>query len=371
MPGAALLSVSDLEMEYRDMNPILGRYLLRMIVCLLLISCLVGMSSIRATSLIDLDDLEIITLSNAHEIKNLMTIGEKGGIPIRSFAFSPTDSTIAYAVLSPKLSLWNFTTLEESIEFDIGDLFVRDVTFSLDGKYLITIMNDDSIRIWDLSNQESEMFAAIGEFGWSENIVSVHPKGELAAYAADNVIHIFNLQTKHEQASITATDDITAFAFDRSGDLLVYADGYGDSLGIPIITVFSLTTNESIHKMEGHEWSVSDLVISSDGEFLVSCSDRTISIWNMATGERLVQRNTRYSHLNTLALNHDDTLLVTGSNYGSVMFWDMSDLSDESIRPLLYHTDPITRIRFDSTGKLLASSSDDGTLRLWGVSRRE
>ena len=34
------------------------------------------------------------------------------------------------------------------------------------------------------------------------------------------------------------------------------------------------------------------------------------------------------------------------------------------------HSDAITRVRFDPTGKLIGSSSKDGTFRLWGMTNQ-
>jgi WD40 repeat protein len=54
------------------------------------------------------------------------------------------------------------------------------------------------------------------------------------------------------------------------------------------IRVFDLATNKEVRSMSGHTDTVTSLVFSPDGKFLISGSkDRTVSCWEQATGKQI------------------------------------------------------------------------------------
>eukprot|EP00002_Diphylleia_rotans_P032515 TRINITY_DN6838_c0_g1_i1.p1 TRINITY_DN6838_c0_g1~~TRINITY_DN6838_c0_g1_i1.p1 ORF type:complete len:308 (+),score=64.53 TRINITY_DN6838_c0_g1_i1:65-988(+) len=71
--------------------------------------------------------------------------------------------------------------------------------------------------------------------------------------------------------------------------------------------------------------------------------------------------------VNTVAWNHDGSILASGSMDHSIRLWTMGKaLHDEKAIELKGHTKPITRVCWDPLHRdILASASTDGTVRVW------
>ncbi len=66
----------------------------------------------------------------------------------------------------------------------------------------------------------------------------------------------------------------------------------------------------------------------------------------------------------------NDTQLVTGSGYSNIKLWDMQKVS-EPFYVLVGHSNVVMNLEYDRARQWLYSSSYDGTVRMWDVTRLE
>ncbi|MGJ3247306.1 MAG: protein kinase domain-containing protein [Elainellaceae cyanobacterium] len=91
--------------------------------------------------------------------------------------------------------------------------------------------------------------------------------------------------------------------------------------------------------------------------------DKTISMWNLASGQIVQRLEDHFGAVTALALSSGTHRLASGSNDTNIKIWDT--LTGEQVQTLRDHHWPILAIAFAADGKTVVSSSQDNTLRIW------
>jgi len=121
----------------------------------------------------------------------------------------------------------------------------------------------------------------------------------------------------------------------------------------------------------GHESRVTTVVYSPDGLFLASGSnDGSVRFWDTRTGhEALSPMRSGDSEITSIAFSSDGRLIASGTGAGHVHLWDT--LNGQLLAVFEGHTGRVEAVAFHPEGTILASGSSDGTVRRWDVRNRE
>ena len=94
--------------------------------------------------------------------------------------------------------------------------------------------------------------------------------------------------------------------------------------------------------------------------------DRTVRLWRVSDGAPLGTCTTPDSPpYFDVALAPDASIVAAASYGGTIWLWQVPDC--ELLGVLEGHTTHVLSVAFSRDGTLLVSGSEDGTVRLWGV----
>jgi len=121
--------------------------------------------------------------------------------------------------------------------------------------------------------------------------------------------------------------------------------------------------------LRGHNHFVSDVVISSDGQFALSGSwDATLRLWEIATGKCTRRFVGHTKDVLSVAFSSDNRQIVSGSRDRTVKLWNTLGeckftIVDEG------HTEWVSCVRFPPTANapVIVSAGWDKVVKVWGL----
>ncbi|MDJ0568592.1 MAG: WD40 repeat domain-containing protein [Pleurocapsa sp. MO_192.B19] len=210
--------------------------------------------------------------------------------------------------------------------------------------------------------------------------IAFSPDGtKLAAGNWDGNIYLWNLEQSYSEFKplVGHTAGINAIAFSLDGAWLVSASEDGT------IKKWDLHQKQpSPIKMGKHEEGVTSIAFSPDGSLLASGSkDRTVKLWNWHQPEQasiVLEGNDstgRMGMVRSLTFSPDGSTLAVGCENAAIWIWNVrkpTQTLDKETLILYGHGGKIRSVAFSpNEQQLLASASDDYTIRLWDITQPE
>ncbi|MCJ1297218.1 pre-mRNA-splicing factor prp46 [Hypocenomyce scalaris] len=141
-----------------------------------------------------------------------------------------------------------------------------------------------------------------------------------------------------------------------------FASGAGDRT----IKIWDLASGSLRLTLTGHISTVRGLAVSPRHPYLFSCGeDKMVKCWDLETNKVIRHYHGHLSGVYTLALHPTLDVLVTGGRDGVARVWDMRTRSN--VHVLSGHRQTVTDVKCQEADPQVISSSLDSTVRLWDL----
>lgn len=220
--------------------------------------------------------------------------------------------------------------VREQNRFDGHGGKVEGVSFSPDGKYIVSSSEDRTVKVW---NPQGLLLATLeGHSSWVNKSIFSPDSSLLATASSDKAIKLwkFDCLVEREQICVEANASL-------------------------------------INTLEGHEWWVTDVSFSPDGEILVSSSrDGTIKFWDqqgkLLNSVAIDSETEEQQEVWSVEFSPDGTFLATGNQDKTLK---LIDLDGNIIETLKGHSNRVRDVSFSADSEYIASGGDDNTAIIW------
>jgi RNA polymerase sigma factor (sigma-70 family) len=297
------------------------------------------------------------------------------GIRVWSVTFSPDGKWVAAGGQGRgnqpgEMRLWDVATGRVSVRSQAEGSF-RCIRFSPDGRFLATAELDDTARLRDpLTSQVRTTFK--GHNG-PVNAVAFSPDAKVLATASwDKTARLWDAAGGAQLRILQGhSGEVYSVAFSPDGRSLV-TGSQDHTAGI-----WDISTGRARRALKGHADVVEAVAFSPDAKLVATGSwDKTVRLWDAASGKEIRNLTGNTVEVLSVAFSPDGRLLASASGGwgnaslpnntpapGEVIVWDVA--TGKIVATLRGHRDRIFGLAFSPDGKLLASASWDGTVKIW------
>ena len=302
---------------------------------------------------------------------------------IQDVLFSPDGNHAFSASDDGTIRIWDIVS-QANYELSGHTSVVSSLTVSSDGKYLLSSSWDGSLRVWEIATgREIKRIKTTSDAHFAS--ASLSADGSLIAAGSSDGIRIYDVDTGDVLREISSIESglPQGILFSARENTLFATDLYpiGKSGYDSSIYAFDASSGQETHRFFNR--GISELLVSmdvsADESYIASINwmpsvigtaydaASRVNIWDVANNRKerefLIYSNNGMAH--SVAISPDNRYLYAGTSTGKILVYVFE--TGELIKTIPAHDRPVMILKTSSDGTLLASTSDDKTVRVWNT----
>jgi WD40 repeat protein/serine/threonine protein kinase len=240
---------------------------------------------------------------------------------------------------------------------------VNAVTISRDGKTLASAGEDRVIKVWDLTN--GQVLQSLSGHSGPISGLAFSPDGKVVASGSqDGTIVLWNVRNG-VQNHILRGHSLTSsrIRFSSDGDVVAAGNERGE------VRRWDVSSGNEADSLAGPTGVVRCVAFNPNGTRMAAgAENRTVLVYDLGSG--VAQKLAAPNAVNEVAFSPDGKTLAAATDgpEAAVRLWNLETKQETT---LLGHTGSIHGLAFSPTASVLATGSDDGTVRFWDLSAAE
>jgi WD40 repeat protein len=276
---------------------------------------------------------------------------------------------------------------------------ILSISFSPDATHLVTGDPYGEIRMWRVADGQL-VWSIRGHTSWIWSVMWSPDGAMVASGSDDHTVKIWNADTgrlccalEGHRSSVrsVAWNPIVPSGSNLTPEAQMETRALIASSGVDqTIRIWNIHTGQTWQSLKGHSGCIWSVTWSPDGTMVASGSDdHTVKIWDVATGQLLKTLEGHCSSVRSVNWSPDGAMIASSTDAHTVKVWDvrtgqllktlegrasvssMNRSSDGTItagRVGVSYARLGFSINWSPDDAMIASSSEDGTIKIWNVS---
>ena len=285
---------------------------------------------------------------------------------VADFCFLPTSREILTVNADGTVGLWNTDTLQQEESITALGSNVHELLVSPDGKLLVASTRGHGLRVLDWTTRELSAGPAdaMGRGGAMEMVGFIDDGRTLVTLGPDPTIRLWDTVSWQSQATWPLERRAPWF---RSQSVLspdqrsLIVEGFEGRLRFVDLRTGKTETVPGVEK----DWGITGMAFTPDGALLATGSaEGTVSLWDAARREVVDELRGHLNGVHAVAFSPDGQRLASASQGDeAVKLWDIT--TRHEVATLEGEGFVRGHLRFSPDGTLLVAVNAAGTMHVW------